>query len=165
VAGGNARTYDPVTLNILDSRGQTLLRNAVFRSRVGIGGKNGSLQWSRDGLLALDADEAEVDAYVPAPRAASIPARIRLAAKGGVLTESESSEALWQDSMPPVGSRTRRLGNIAKGSAQVKGQLQRYTPVLATIPKTRLRVEIPRLGRGERFELRLGGGGAYEERQ
>jgi hypothetical protein len=163
VAGGRGWTYDPVSLKSLDKTGRTKSTADIFSLVMGAEGKEAELQWRPDGNWSVDADVAQLEAKLPAAPGMTRP-HFKLGVVNSAVSERIANGAVVYN-MPALGTRTRPVAtlNPSAGVTTAPAQLQTRgisrQPLKGSIQRSRLAIPIPKLLPGEKFELRLGGGG------
>jgi hypothetical protein len=155
-AGSASAQWDPVSLHLVDRKGK--LRRSEELLNVSMRTKGaGTMHWRGDGQVSIDSDEAELDVRMPSTLAKER-GELKLAVKAGTVSQRSAIGSLAAHRLPALGARTR-IGSPATSTtpAQVSGLAAKSSQAM------KFDIAVPKLAAGERFELRLGGGGAQEQ--
>jgi hypothetical protein len=154
--GQSSRAFDPVSLHLVDPKGKVRRTEELLNVVMSTKGP-GAMHWRGDGQLSVDSDEAELQVRMPSTLVKER-GELKLAVKAGAVSQRTATGSLAAHRLPAVGERTRIAQTTGSGTpARLTGLAEKSSKAM------KFDIAVPKLAAGERFELRLGGGGGQEQ--
>lgn len=146
---------DPISLRILDRQQKVKTKNNLYNVAAELKGNGTFLDWSSNGRFRMNAGEANVKVKIA--NGTSKSGQVKLTASNSKIAGRQATGVLKATQLPQVGVAT-----LARTAQRTQTRATAASATLKTsVPaKQDLTIKIPALGRGETFELRLGGGGS-----
>ena len=147
-----------ISFRVIDSKGRNVKSDALLEITLRTKGKGGAAKWAKDGTSKAKASAFELSVKMPG-RFTKQRGTFLLKESRSKVTQCKALDYFRGVSVKAVPSVSRLFRGKGRSRAALRRALASSGELSGKLPRFRLKCVLPRLSKGQKYVLKLGGGG------